>query len=287
MNDKFLSSWTARLARAAEFGIGSLRLAIGKKWFVPVLTVLSLVALAWTAGNSAGKFLAESDLAKHPKKAETQPGSQNTGSATDAAKTDLSKGVDQNAGTGVPLNTVKSLSPSGKAPSYIRGTSAVPRNVLPSITNIRVGLPIFILILVWLVERVSQEKPTSIVDKPDFKNALTIWGPVLGTIYKSPRQMKRFLNWLRYLALLENPETEQKTMVQTPKIQEHLLVALAVIQKIDRDLVTLTGVRFKGDEGIRAAWVVHTQKFQTTPTDAAIYRDRFLKLASGAIARYS
>jgi hypothetical protein len=287
MSGKFLSSWTARLPRAAEFGIRALRLAIGKKWFVPVLTVLSLVALARTAGNSAGRFLAESDLARHPKKAATQPESQNTGSAIEPPKTDLSKPQGQSAGAGLPANPVKGSSSSLKTPTYIRGISAVPRNVPPSIANIRVGLPILILILVWVVERVSQEKPTSVEDKPDFKNALTIWGPVLGTIYKSPRQMKRFLNWLRYLALLENPETEQKAAVQTTKIQEHLLVALAVIQKIDRDLVTLTGVRLKGDDGIRAAWVEHTRKFQTTQTDAAVYRDRFLKLASGAIARYS
>lgn len=287
MRFKFFASWITRFGKAAEFGIQSLRSTIGKIWFVPVLSVLSLLALAWTAANSVGRYAAERDLATHPTKVRPQVQTPKTGLPAGAANTGVSTGEDHISGTTVPQNPLQDSSPPGKAVSYVPGASALPRNVLPNIANLRVGLPLLILILVWLVERLSLEKPTSIEDKPDFKNALTIWGPVLAGIYKSPRQMKRFLNWLRYLALLENPETEEPSATPTNRIQEHLLVALAVIQKIDRDLVTLTGVRMKGDEGIRAAWIEYTKKFNITPADAAKQRDRFLTLASRAVARYS
>jgi len=88
-------------------------------------------------------------------------------------------------------------------------------------------------------------------DSPDFEAALRLWLPVVATRNNTPRAIKRFLNRVRYYAMLQRPPSpprrwwqrvlttlgkepaEKETYVETQTIPEDLLVAMAAMHRLD------------------------------------------------------
>ena len=83
--------------------------------------------------------------------------------------------------------------------------------------------------LVAVAMYVWHRQEDRIQDSPAFTKALNIWHPLVRARTNSPRQMKRFINRVRYLAMM--PESNGKT--QQPS--ESLIVALAALQGVSRD----------------------------------------------------
>ncbi len=69
-------------------------------------------------------------------------------------------------------------------------------------------------------------------DSADFKKALQIWHPVVRARADSPRQVKRFINRVRYLSMTPSsapiPKTRRRP-VPTARLSEPLIVALAAL----------------------------------------------------------
>jgi hypothetical protein len=64
---------------------------------------------------------------------------------------------------------------------------------------------------VWVLTR----RPNEIIhDSRDFTEALEIWQPVIGRQYRTPREIKRFLNRVRYIAMRWRKPSPQKTVVE-------------------------------------------------------------------------
>jgi hypothetical protein len=61
--------------------------------------------------------------------------------------------------------------------------------------------------VVIIVRAFTWSRDLQFQDKPDFRQALQIWGPVVGSIASSPRERKRFVNRVRYLAMRQRGET--------------------------------------------------------------------------------
>ena len=77
-----------------------------------------------------------------------------------------------------------------------------------------------------------------IQDSPAFTKALNIWHPLVRARTNSPRQMKRFINRVRYLAMASSVTPDRS--VQQPS--ESLIVALAALQSINIDVAAENSV---------------------------------------------
>ncbi len=80
------------------------------------------------------------------------------------------------------------------------------------------ALPVFALAAWWAF---SQRPELIVKDSPDFQKALKIWRTVIHSKATTPRDLKRFLNRLRYLAMRQRPQQ------QTPTYGEKVLQKLA------------------------------------------------------------
>ena len=99
---------------------------------------------------------------------------------------------------------------------------------------------IAITLLLWR----RQEK--RIQDSPAFTAALKIWHPLILATTNSPRQMKRFMNRVRYLAMASSVAAPATKSVVGEKVErssrletfsESELVALSTLQDLEKDLV--------------------------------------------------
>ncbi len=152
---------------------------------------------------------------------------------------------------------------SGTGPT--EGTRSVIFRPAETATNrpwVLIALPIlgvFMLAGWWAL---SQRPELIVKDSTDFRDALAAWHPVIHRAAPTPRELKRFLNRVRYFAMRQRPQEENSTVWQqivrrfqgkaTPqvspaasdskdrRIPEDLLVALAALHQFKEELVENT-----------------------------------------------
>ena len=82
-------------------------------------------------------------------------------------------------------------------------------------------LPVFAVAAWWAF---SQRPELIVKDSPDFQKALEIWRTVIHSKAATPRDLKRFLNRLRYLAMRQRPQ--EPTATYGEKVLEKLASVL-------------------------------------------------------------
>ena len=135
-----------------------------------------------------------------------------------------------------------------------------------------------------------------IQDSPAFTRALKIWHPLIRAKTNSPRQMKRFMNRVRYFAMassVSTPVSESSGAETSGPPNEHhfsesMLVALATLDDLGEDLV-LASLRRTNEEapvadidGIGEALRMHRGRFENEDIDEEDFA-RFLRRASGVV----
>jgi hypothetical protein len=99
-------------------------------------------------------------------------------------------------------------------------------------------VPMILLLLAggwWIV---IQKRGTMVDDSPDFFTALRIWQPALERLL-TPRALKRFLNKVRYLAMLQRGGAPRSPKSQDGQdnVYEPVLVCLAAIEEYGNSLL--------------------------------------------------
>ena len=101
------------------------------------------------------------------------------------------------------------------------------------------GLWVFVAIIAIVIYAWRRQEDRT-KDSPRFTNALKIWHPLIRATTNTPRQMKRFMNRVRYLAMAskepENATTSSGIRSQKEHLSESLIVALAALQGLIRDI---------------------------------------------------
>ena len=93
-------------------------------------------------------------------------------------------------------------------------------------TTLPAGL-LIILALAAIARYVRRAQEDHIVDSPRFIQALGIWHPLILARTNSPRQMKRFMNRVRYFAMASSRFEDQS------QPSESLIIALSALQDLD------------------------------------------------------
>jgi len=101
--------------------------------------------------------------------------------------------------------------PAYFAPAAARGgTGALPY-----------GLPLAALMLALLLAALVRRPDPVVKDSPAFREALAIWNPVVAAALRTPRAVKRYQNWVRYLAMM------QRATQRTPTLRDALYLSFA------------------------------------------------------------
>jgi hypothetical protein len=222
--------------------------------FEPVLAGLILAGLGWGIGEGAVSFanwravsgvkrIADSSASLRLAQG-TSPQQSSPASAQDAANS--------TGATAASTGGADASSPIGDArtavllPLVVDAESPFPGLWLTG-WRLWVTLPAFVLALLWPATR---ERRALAKDSQKFEDARQVWGPVIIQCYHTPRAIKRFMNRLRYLAMLEHPPRqplpflEQWVADRAPEpeagvdgIPEDVLVALASLEAVTPNLV--------------------------------------------------
>jgi KAP-like P-loop domain-containing protein len=160
-------------------------------------------------------------------------------------------------GAGAPADTI------GHPPGVVPPTKPTPHPV-----RYLLAIPLAVALfasMIWVLRfRIS----IIVSDSDEFTRALAHWQPVLSQLFTTPRALKRFLNRLRYFAMLQRKEPPERSVwgaitgrswrKTTPSevvetgIRESALVALAALDAAGQQ------PRVRGVEDCKAA---HTAKF--------------------------
>ncbi|MFZ0305136.1 MAG: YCF48-related protein [Terracidiphilus sp.] len=94
---------------------------------------------------------------------------------------------------------------SSEAGVFVPGQDEIHRVTwLPVVTGF-----LFLCFSVWVVTR----RPIEIIrDSDDFNDALKLWEPVIGHQFQTPRELKRFVNRVRYVAMRWRRPVSRKTL---------------------------------------------------------------------------
>ena len=68
---------------------------------------------------------------------------------------------------------------------------------------------VLFLVIGSLLPRLLRTKSATIADSEDVRTALEIWKPVIAGVTRTPRELKRLLNRIRYLAIVERPQPRE------------------------------------------------------------------------------
>lgn len=101
-------------------------------------------------------------------------------------------------------NRAVAQKPSVPAPSLTPAETAIPGAWTAGRNGVVLGA-ILLLAIAALMPKLLQSKSVSIDDSLPVKEALKIWSPVIAKVTRTPREYKRLLNRIRYLALAANP----------------------------------------------------------------------------------
>lgn len=171
-------------------------------------------------------------------------------------------------------------------------------------------LILLLVVVAWVAWRKREE--VVVKDSPEFVEALKIWLPVITAKQNTPRSVKRFLNRVRYLAMLQRPREEthistngifsrvfqtngtaqaNRTAAQEKKvIPESLLVALSAVQltypewiEKNSSFTTNASERIQTDDELYELYQVtaaHNQKFHNLKM-ADSYWSAFVEMSKG------
>ena len=122
-------------------------------------------------------------------------------------------------------------------------------------SHLPAGLLTFATVIAITLLRLRRQEER-IQDSRAFTDALKIWHPLILATTKSPRQMKRFINRVRYLAMASRVEAAAAESVVDEEVEpssksetfrESELVALSTLQDLEKDLV-LASLRRTNEE---------------------------------------
>jgi photosystem II stability/assembly factor-like uncharacterized protein len=75
-------------------------------------------------------------------------------------------------------------------------------------------LGVGVLLLGALIVHRLRQQAIEVKDSEDFRKALQLWTPLVALNRNTPRTIKRFVNWLRYLAMLQQGLEEDRTVAE-------------------------------------------------------------------------
>jgi len=150
------------------------------------------------------------------------------------------------AAAGGPATAITPISPSPSSlPEIQPGENPFPGSLLEG-WKAWVTLGLLALTLISVLSRVPGVQPG---DSDEFARALALWGPVAGLRLGTPRSVKRFLNRVRCLAMLQRPPKAKRSALlrwlvpsaDIPEIMkpipEENLVALSAIEAYQPELI--------------------------------------------------
>lgn len=162
-----------------------------------------VVAVGYAAAF-ASCFFAAQTIAQSPRFA---PGANRVVTEPIAALTDArTKGADSKPVVVAPVSTPAAPA-GGSSPVTIPPAKSPAHPVRYLLAAPFVGL--WIAALVWLLRR---RVDVVVRDSEQFTDALETWQPVLSQLFLTPRALKRFLNKVRYLAMLQREELPERTV---------------------------------------------------------------------------
>ncbi|MNO72394.1 KAP family P-loop domain protein [compost metagenome] len=77
------------------------------------------------------------------------------------------------------------------------------------------SLPLAALTLALLLVALLRRPDPVVKDSPAFRQALAIWNPVVAAALRTPRAVKRYQNWVRYLAMMQRAGQRAPTLWET------------------------------------------------------------------------
>jgi photosystem II stability/assembly factor-like uncharacterized protein len=204
-----------------------------------------------------------------------------------------------------PTAAVRTM--SAKRPTAAVRPTAVARRTTSHSTYFRAGAPrtvrnwwyaVFgtlliplLLVASWVLTR---RPDTVIPDSQTFREALEVWSNVIAEQYPSPREIKRFLNFVRYLAMrgrtqegtlsplerainfvaarIARNKVEPKSAIEAPQPEknpntEAQIVCMALLAPLPRDDRNRYQVLLERNDALAAALVRHQERFQSFPAD--------------------
>jgi hypothetical protein len=107
----------------------------------------------------------------------------------------------------IPRITPAPLAPPTLGPAFFEGAREAQHLVwLPVFAGL-----VFVAFIAWSLTR----RPNEIIrDSKNFTDALEIWQPVIGPQCRTPREIKRFLNLVRYIAMRWRKPSNQETLLE-------------------------------------------------------------------------
>ncbi|HKW68847.1 MAG TPA: P-loop NTPase fold protein [Terriglobales bacterium] len=219
----------------------------------PLLVGLILAALGWGVGEGAVGFAnwrAEVGLGKSGLVV-TAPATklrEVTAQATSSSQSNLTAQNSAAQSTTAPGGRMLPPPETKRAalPMEVAAEPAFPGLWLTG-WRLWVTLPAFVLALLWPATR---ERRRLAKDSRKFEDAREAWAPVIIQRFQTPRAIKRFLNRVRYLAMLEHPARQPLPFLeewfagrapangsQVEGMPEDVLVALASFEAVDPRLV--------------------------------------------------
>ncbi len=124
---------------------------------------------------------------------------------------------------GASTPVAKMVTPAGGLPPVVSGATSEPQGS-PLMTRyfasavdkrselLRYGAPLSALTLALLVAAVLRRPDPIVRDSPAFRDALAIWNPVVAAALRTPRAVKRYQNWVRYLAMMQRATRRAPTL---------------------------------------------------------------------------
>jgi photosystem II stability/assembly factor-like uncharacterized protein len=208
--------------------------------FKPYAAVVAFSAVLIGSFFAAQIVAKDIEFAMEARKVHQEPiGTVQTTAASPVPAAEKASGKPTNQATKVQATTGTVGLPPGFVPA--RRPHQHPIRYLGALPLVMV----WIASLIWILRlRIS----VVVRDSPRFTNALEHWQPVLSQIFRTPRSLKRFMNKVRYLAMLQRFEPPEHTVfaaiarrlhhahsedaqIVTGKLSETALVGLAAIDE--------------------------------------------------------
>ena len=222
---------------------------------IPVLLLLGMLALggayAWPHLPSLAAvhvFMTGAELPQLATSAGTQSAEPSSPITAGAAGAETQGGK---TGTAQPTKLADL-----RNPNWIE---SLPRSVIIVLIVILLLVP-----AVWMLRRYYALE-LLVDDSPGFRKALEIWGPVVALRRETPRGIKRFMNWVRFLAMrVRDIDQEQRARGETSPLDEPLLVDFAATDETGDDGPRPPGDNAAAEAELRKMRETARQKFADT-----------------------
>jgi hypothetical protein len=187
-----------------------------------------------------------------------------------------------------PVNRLLTVSPGALQPGNSRQAVYIREGALRTVSNwwyLLFAILLCPLLTVSFV--VLTRKPDAVVhDSPQFREALDLWSATIAVRYRTPRELKRFLNFVRYLAMRWRSQTRARTPTERAinwlaakwkwswvaevesktYADEALIVAMASLAPFDRNRRGDHLSMFKGKEQLDRTFKAHNERFGSVPS---------------------